>query len=212
MIILDKGPGDSRSSKGLKAQVPLHLTAGCWPFWWMDRIRPGHRGGLALLIPVGDGDQLRAVVGAEAPGLAIGHRVLSQPVAGGAVPRPTLAQESGQKRGCLEEGCFSLTPKSRGGDANRGTAELSSGLGTGPRGLVWHQSQLFLCCVCTVPRHTALPTITHSCQVQGGCVAQGRQPVTRPGARPRKRSGPLDSPLGYLNQETYWENCQLAGK
>lgn len=73
------------------------------------------------LVPVGDGDQLRAVVGAEAPGLAVGHRVLSQPVAGGAVPRPTLAQESGQKRGCLGEGCFSLTPKSRGGDADSGT-------------------------------------------------------------------------------------------
>ena len=47
------------------------------------------------------------------------------------MPRPTLAQESGQKRGCLGEGCFSLTPKSRGGDANSITAELSAGLGTG---------------------------------------------------------------------------------
>lgn len=43
-----------------------------------------------LLEPVGDGDQLRAVVGAQAPGLTVGHLVLSQPVAGGAVPRPTL--------------------------------------------------------------------------------------------------------------------------
>ena len=51
------------------------------------------------------------------------------------MPRPTLAQESGQKRGCLGEG-FSLTDKSWGGDASSGTTEFSAGLSTGLTGLV----------------------------------------------------------------------------
>ena len=153
-------------------------------------------GGPAPLIPVGDGHQLRAVVGAEAPGLTVGHRVLSQPVAGGAVPRPTLAQESGQKRGCLG-GAASLSPLNPGvGMPTAAPLSFLQAWAQDRGGLVWHQSRLFLCCVCTVPRHTALPTVTHSCQARGGCVAQGRQPVTQPGAWPRKRSGPLDSPLG----------------
>lgn len=50
-------------------------------------------------LPVGDGDQLRAVVSAQAPGIVVDHLVLSQPVAGWAMPRPTLAQERGQKKG-----------------------------------------------------------------------------------------------------------------
>lgn len=50
-------------------------------------------------LPVGDGDQLRAVVSAQAPSLAVGHPVLTQPVAGRAVPCPTLTRDSGQKGG-----------------------------------------------------------------------------------------------------------------
>lgn len=50
-------------------------------------------------LPVGDGDQLRAMVSTQTPGITVGHLVLSQPVAGWAVPRPTLAQERGQKGG-----------------------------------------------------------------------------------------------------------------
>lgn len=64
-------------------------------------------------VPVGDGDQLRAVVGAQAPGLTVGHLVLSQPVAGWAVPLPTLAREWA-KEGCLWGVCSSVTHKSWG--------------------------------------------------------------------------------------------------
>lgn len=55
------------------------------------------------LIPVGDGDQLRAVVGAQVPGLTVGHLVLSKPVTRWAMPCPTLAQESRQERGICGE-------------------------------------------------------------------------------------------------------------
>lgn len=50
-------------------------------------------------VPVSDGDQLSALVSAQAPGLTVGHLVLSQPVAGWTVPLPTLARESGQNCG-----------------------------------------------------------------------------------------------------------------
>lgn len=50
-------------------------------------------------LPVGDGDQLRAMVSTQASGITVDYLVLSQPVAGWAMPGPTLAQERGQKRG-----------------------------------------------------------------------------------------------------------------
>lgn len=54
-------------------------------------------------LPVGDGDQLRAMVGTQPPGITVGHLVLSQPVAGWAMPRPTLAREKRQEGGWLWE-------------------------------------------------------------------------------------------------------------
>lgn len=71
-------------------------------------------------------------------------------------------------------------------------------------------------CTCHSTLHPPTTNITHSCQTQGGSMAQrwliGGQSVTWPMAWCRKMSGPSDSSLEYLNQEKQWENCQLAEK
>lgn len=87
-------------------------------------------------VPVGDGDQLRAVVRAQAPGLAVGHLVLSQPVAGRAVPLPTLARESGRRGVSVGRALLSHPSILGQGDAIGGTTERVVGLSTVQRGLV----------------------------------------------------------------------------
>lgn len=85
-------------------------------------------------LPVGDGDQLRAMVSTQAPGITVDHLVLSQPVAGWAMPRPTLAQERGQKRGVCERKMPPLPANAWAG--------VTSGchcLCAGQRGLIWCQ-------------------------------------------------------------------------
>lgn len=132
------------------------------------------------------------------------------------MPRPTLAQESGQKRGVWgEDSPFSpINP----GVQVPSVAPLNFLQAWAQNRRDWFDTRAGSSCAvfCTLSLHTPLPTVTHNCQARGVSMAHGwligKQPVTRPVAWPRKMSGPPDSSLGCLNQETQWENCQLAGK
>lgn len=109
-------------------------------------------------LPVGDGDQLRAMVGTQPPGITVGHLVLSQPVAGWAMPRPTLAQEKRQQGG----GYGRRTPPL----AASACAAVTSGHGwvcAGQRGLIWlRRSVPVVCSMFCLRLLSALPTTTNN--------------------------------------------------
>lgn len=118
-------------------------------------------------LPVGDGDQLRAMVGTQPPGITVGHLVLSQPVAGWAMPRPTLAREKRQQGG----GYGRRTPPS----AVSACAAVTSGHGwvcAGQRGLIWLRTSVPVVCSVSDYSQLSLPQPTTVGPGQGHCCRQ----------------------------------------